>query len=336
MHRFSGALIVVAAAVVGLSVRATLTAQGTELAAARVTHVGVVVPDMDAALREYVRVMGFRVPTINTYPIPMPDGRKAEFKLATLRMPNFFIEVIQPVNTVGPYYDHLQAHGMSIQHMGVAVSDAGSIDDLRSALEQKGGRWTLGTKGTTYAYVSFESTLGATVEVVKGAGGAGEPAPALPAGDALPPLAALPVTHVGFAAIDTAAVVNGFAKIFGIAPPKVMDYKDAQYPPAAKWNRDAYLRLAFWNQGGMGVEVIESVGRPTPWSEYVQRQKGTAAQHLAINVGNRMDETIRDLTAKGGAWTNGKPGGNYAYLDFMDTLGIIFELNGTSKSAAAK
>jgi hypothetical protein len=86
----------------------------------------------------------------------------------------------------------------------------------------------------------------------------------------------------------------------------------------------------------MGVEVIESVGRPTPWSEYVQRQKGTAAQHLAINVGNRMDETIRDLTAKGGAWTNGKPGGNYAYLDFMDTLGIIFELNGTSKSAAAK
>ena len=35
------------------------------------------------------------------------------------------------------------------------------------------------------------------------------------------------------------------------------------------------------------------------------------------------------------AWTNDKPGGNYAYLDFMDTLGLVFELNGTSKSAAA-
>ena len=45
---------------------------------------------------------------------------------------------------------------------------------------------------------------------------------------------------------------------------------------------------------------------------------------------------IADLVAKGGKWTNGKPGGGYAYLDFMDTLGLVFELNGTSKSAAAR
>ncbi len=83
----------------------------------------------------------------------------------------------------------------------------------------------------------------------------------------------------------------------------------------------------------MGLELIESVGGPTPWSEYVARHKGTAAQHLAINVGDKMDEMIRDLRAKGGKWTNGKTGGAYAYLDFMDTLGLIFELNGTSKSA---
>ena len=48
-----------------------------------------------------------------------------------------------------------------------------------------------------------------------------------------------------------------------------------------------------------------------------------------------MDELIRDLQSKGGKWTNGKPGGNYAYLDFTDTLGLIFELNGTSKSSRA-
>jgi hypothetical protein len=66
----------------------------------------------------------------------------------------------------------------------------------------------------------------------------------------------------------------------------------------------------------------------------VQKQKGTAAQHVAINVGDRMDEMIRDLQAKGGTWTNGKAGGAYAYLDFTDTLGFVLELNGTSKSAA--
>jgi hypothetical protein len=146
----------------------------------------------------------------------------------------------------------------------------------------------------------------------------------------------LPVSHVGIAATDTAAVSGTFAKLFGIAPPRVIDYKDAQYPPDSKWSPSAYLRLATWSQGGTGIEIIESVGSPTPWSEYVKQHKGTAAQHIAFNVGNRMDEMIRDLVAKGGKWTNGKPGGNYAYLDFTGTLGLVIELDGTSKSAAAK
>src|SRR5262249_38461823 len=171
-----------------------------------------------------------------------------------------------------------------------------------------------------------------------GARGAAPAAPPPPprGGVAPPPLAALPVTHVGFAASDTAAATGAFAKVLGIMPPKVNEYKDSQYPPDSKWNMSAYLRLAFWNQGGTGLEFIESVGGPTPWSEFVKLQKGTAAQHIAINVGTRMDEMIRDLQAKGGKWTNGKPGGGYAYLDFQDTLGLVFELNGTSKSAGAK
>ena len=317
----------------GAAARSRATAP--TLAAARVTHIGVVVTDIEATLREYVRVMGFATPTVNSYPVPTPDGRKMEFKLATLRMPNFVIELTQPVNDVGPYYEHLQAHGMSIQHVGLAVPGTGAVDDLRAGMEQNGGRWTLGAKGSNYAYVSFQPSLGTTLEVLRGGMGAGEPPPSPVVGDALPPLAALTVSHVGFAVTDTAAVSGTFAKVLGIAAPRVIDYKDAQYPPDAKWNPSAYLRLATWNQGGTSVEIIESVGAPTPWSEYVRQHKGTAAQHIAINVGNRMDEMIRDLVAKGGKWTNGKPGGNYAYLDFMGSLGLIRELNGTSKSATA-
>jgi hypothetical protein len=108
--------------------------------------------------------------------------------------------------------------------------------------------------------------------------------------NALPPLAASPVTHVGFAATDAALVARGFANALGIMAPRVIDYKDAQYPPDAKWNRNAYLRIATWNQGGIGLELIESVDGPTPWSEFAHRQMGTAAQHIAINVGDRVDE----------------------------------------------
>ena len=80
--------------------------------------------------------------------------------------------------------------------------------------------------------------------------------------------------------------------------------------------------------------VIESAGGPTPWSDFLQKHKGNTVQHVSVGVGDQMDEQIADLQKKGGTWTNGKPGGAYAYLDFADTLGLIFELNGSSKSAA--
>jgi catechol 2,3-dioxygenase-like lactoylglutathione lyase family enzyme len=328
----TGALVASSVVVILLGAPRPMAERASDLSTAQVNHVGIVVTDVDAAVQQFVRVMGFAPAKPMTISVPMPDGRKAEIKFATLFMPNFHIEVVQPLNHQGPYYEHYQKHGMSIQHMGLAIPDASHVDELRAGLEQNGGQWTLGSKGGTFAYVGFEQTLGTSFELVTDRTA---PAPPKPAGDALPPLASLPVTHVGLAAVSAAAAVDTFVKILGNQPPAFRDYKDAQYPPDAKWNPSAYLRLAFWNQGGMGIEVIESVGGPTPWSEYVQRQKGTAVQHVAINVGNRMDEMIRDLVAKGGRWTNGKAGGNYAYLDFMDTLGLIFELNGTSRQASS-
>jgi catechol 2,3-dioxygenase-like lactoylglutathione lyase family enzyme len=335
MRHIKGVVMAGAIAVAAVWPGPQVAAKAGELAASRVTHIGVVVPDIDAALREYSRVMGFSIPKISQPAVPVPEGKKIEFKLATLYMPNFFIEVIQPISRDGPYYEHLQTQGIGIQHMGLALpGTTGSVDDVRSALEQEGGRWVLGSPGVHFAYVNLHAVLGTTLEVIHTP--PAEPGPSAAASDQLPPLATLPVGHVGFAATDASAVVHTFAKLLGIPSPKVMEYKDAQYPPQAHWSRTAYLRLAFWSQGGTGIEVIESVGGPTPWSEYVKQHKGTAAQHLAINVGNRMDEMIKDLVAKGGQWTNGKPGGNYAYIDFSDRLGLIFELNGTSVSGGGK
>ena len=337
MRRITIALVIATVATVTvLSVGNSTARQSAELSESRVNHVGVVVEDIDVTLQHYVRVMGVAMPEVNTHPIPVPGDQQTEFKLATMYMPNFHIEVIQPLNTVGPYHEHLQAYGMSIQHVGLGVSGTGSVDDLRAQLERNGGRWTLGASGNTFAYVNFYPTLGTTLEVIRASAvGSGAP-PSPAAGDALPPLAALNVTHVGFAVTDAATVAAGFGGALGTPVPDVIEYRDAQYPPDSTWDRNAYLRLAFWSQGDMGLELIESVGAPTPWSEFVARQKGSAAQHLAIDVGDRMDEMIADLVAKGGKWTNGKPGGGYAYLDFMDTLGLIFELNGTSKSAAGQ
>ncbi len=280
--------------------------------------------------------MGFTAPKPPVAgPRDMPNGQKTDIKLANFYMPNFQIDVIQPVSPIGPYYNHLQRFGASIQHVGFDVT--GNVDTMRAALEQKGGTWALGLKGNVFTYVDFQSTLGTTIELLNRPGGRPNnlPAPPVaPAGALLPPLGSLRVGHIGFAATDTDAVGRRFAEVLGIQPPRAVDYKDSQYPPGSTWNRDAYLRLSSWRQGDLGMELISSIGGPTPWSEYVKRTRGPAAHHISIEVGDRMDETIRDLQMKGGKWTNGKAGGNYAYLDFTDTLGLTFELNGTSKSAS--
>lgn len=312
-----------------------LRAQASELAGAKVNHIGIATPDIEKTIREYRRVMGFGEVKATTIPLPLPDGRKAEIKLATFYMPNFHIELTQPVSQYGPYHDHLRAHGLSIMHVGTVVEGPnGSVDAMRQALEAKGGTWTLGEKGSFYAFVDLGKSIGTTIEIGKQNPQRGA-APAVPPGDALPPLGALPATHVGWAAADAAAASAAMAGIFGAPAPKLMDYKDSQYPPNHRWNVAAPLRIGFHNQG-VGLEFIESVGGPTPWSDFVGIHKGSAPQHLAINVGDRIDEQIADLQKRGGKWTNGKPGGGYAYLDFSDVLGLIFELNGTSKSAAAK
>ena len=301
--------------------------------AAQLTHVGIVVEDIDETVRQYVRVMGFPTPRIVPAALDLPNGEKTEVRLTNMYQPNFHIELVQPVSQTGPYYEHLQKYGMSIQHIGLTVS--GDVKEIRTGLEAKGGRWTLGPENG-YAYVNFQSTLGTTFEVITPAISppAGTDIPVTAEGAVVPPLASLMVTHVGFGVTNAAQVARDYADTLGFDPPAVSDYTDSQYPPDSNWNEAAPLRVASWRQGDIGIELIESVGGPTPWSDYVEMQHGTAAQHIAIPVGNMMDEMVRDLQMKGGTWTNGKSGGTYAYLDFMDTLGIIFEINGTSKMAA--
>ena len=53
------------------------------------------------------------------------------------------------------------------------------------------------------------------------------------------------------------------------------------------------------------------------------------ARRRSADLLSMLEQTVRLFEKKGAAWTNGKVGGTYMYLDFTETLGIIFELNGT-------
>src|SRR5438094_2103009 len=71
MHRIEVALAIAATAAGMLGVAGSAQTADAELRTAPLTHIGVVVPHMDAAVSEYVRVMGFPSPRVNTVSVPL-------------------------------------------------------------------------------------------------------------------------------------------------------------------------------------------------------------------------------------------------------------------------
>lgn len=318
---------VVAALAVAVVATGRLSGQAAaQLGGGPLNHVGVVVRDAEAATKHFADVMGITPPKVMSVQLALTDNSKVDIRYATVQLPNLLIEFEQPVSPRGPLFDHLQTVGQSLHHVGFAVTDG--VDEKRAFLQQQGGRWVAGPAGAGYAFVELRDRLGATIEIVKATyPAANAPAAVDPATPA--PLGSRAFSHVGIAVANTDAVAKAWSDILGVPAPTVRDYKDAQYPPGHAWSLESFIRLTSWRQANIGVELLGAVGRTNPWSDSVERFKGSNLQHLALPVGDRMAETIAELQKKGGKWTNGKPGGGYAYLDFTDQFGITFELNGT-------
>src|ERR1019366_8467845 len=78
MHRKAAAVFVVASAIVlsALRVSVQVPSEPAPLADAFIAHVGVVVPDIEAAARKYADLFGLDPIAIRTAPVDLPDGSK--------------------------------------------------------------------------------------------------------------------------------------------------------------------------------------------------------------------------------------------------------------------
>ena len=223
-----------------------------------------------------------------------------------------------------PIYEHLQKFGLGMYALGVGV-DA-NLDAVRAELESKGGKWTGGKKGGSYAFVDFRATpIGATLAIGPTARPAMPAAPTTQTGL----FGAQPVNHVGFANIDATASIKKLVEVFGMAVAEPRRYPASgpfEYPPDMPWNRDSAVMTAMLRQGAIGLEVIQGVGEPTPWSHQIKMQKGVSLMHLAVGRGNiPRPDWLRIGQEKGGKWTNGGVNSAFAYLDWSETLGLVIE-----------
>lgn len=136
------------------------------------------------------------------------------------------------------------------------------------------------------------------------------------------------VTQVGIVVRDIEKTARAWADVFGVAVPPIvitdgLDKAHTQYRGASS---TAQAKLSFFRFGQVSVELIEPIGEPSTWLDFLNTH-GEGVHHIAFEIAG-MDEQITYLTSKGvpliqrGDYT----GGRYAYTDGEPRLAVILEL----------
>jgi methylmalonyl-CoA/ethylmalonyl-CoA epimerase len=136
------------------------------------------------------------------------------------------------------------------------------------------------------------------------------------------------IVQVGLIVRDIEKTSRAYADVFGMDIPQwfMTDPEDKAHTRYHDAPTEAQAKLAFFDMGGLQLELIEPVGGPSTWQEYLETH-GEGVHHIAFRI-KGMDEQISLLDSKGmppvqrGDYT----GGRYAYVDGTSQLKVILEL----------
>jgi catechol 2,3-dioxygenase-like lactoylglutathione lyase family enzyme len=136
------------------------------------------------------------------------------------------------------------------------------------------------------------------------------------------------IAQIGIVVKDIEKSSEAYADLLGVDVPQweMTDPVELSHTQYRSRPSKARAKLAFFQLGNVVIELIEPVGGPSTWQEFLDA-KGEEVHHIAFEV-KGMDERIASLEGKGirliqrGDYT----GGRYSYLDGAPQLGVILEL----------
>lgn len=136
------------------------------------------------------------------------------------------------------------------------------------------------------------------------------------------------VCQVAVVVEDVEEVSKAWAELLGAEVPNwsMTDAAEKSHIEYRGESTEARAKLAFFDLGQVRLEIIEPVGRPSTWGEFLD-EHGQGLHHIAFFV-EGMDGVLVELEGQGlspvqrGDYT----GGRYAYVDGTDQLGCILEL----------
>ncbi|MDH7494050.1 MAG: VOC family protein [Candidatus Saccharicenans sp.] len=152
----------------------------------------------------------------------------------------------------------------------------------------------------------------------------GRLSPGAPSG----PLGTDEVVQIGIVVKDIEKASRAYAEILGQELPAwfLTDTVDKAHTEFRGKPSEARAKLAFFRLKNITIELIEPVGGPSTWREFLDQQ-GEGVHHIAFEVKGMEEKVIalseRDipLLQKGDY-----EGGRYAYVDGTRRLAVILEL----------
>ena len=136
------------------------------------------------------------------------------------------------------------------------------------------------------------------------------------------------VVQIGIIVKNVEKTASAYAEVFGIPCPAIVPIAGDTFANTNYHGRPSSARGkgAFFDLGPVQMELIEPVGEPSTWEEFL-RTHGEGIHHIAFKTQD-MGAARRFLASKGmetiqkGGWE----GGQYAYVDCSEQLGLILEL----------
>ncbi len=136
------------------------------------------------------------------------------------------------------------------------------------------------------------------------------------------------VTQIGLVVRDIEKTSKAYADFLGVDVPEwsLTDPVDKAHTIFEDKLTEARAKLAFFRLKNITIELIEPVGGPSTWQEFLD-EHGEGVHHIAFEI-KGMDEKIIQLQRKGmNLLQKGDyEGGRYSYVDSSQHLGVLLEL----------
>ena len=128
----------------------------------RINHIGIVVPDAQAAARVFEEAFGATRNEIVAKP-------GAQFRVIFMMLANCDVELLEPIGSEHPLAEWLAAHGPGIQHLAIETSDIEEETARLSAagFKPKDAKPGPGARGGKILYLDPTAICGLLVQLAE-------------------------------------------------------------------------------------------------------------------------------------------------------------------------